>query len=1079
MKWKASDYNSPFKHWTPPELLYPCEPSEKDVLHALKSAFQPLPPYASLENQAREQNTRVTLDIPLPDGQIAFLENTAEKCTSPQTKHSQAGMQGAKHWVQRVDTPEGVFRRLTDGYGISLMFGERCHQYIRNSNNWRGISGCLLDVDLFEDDKNPEAPPPVYSMQALFDRYPLLPRICRFILPSASSLHEGRPFKARGVVLFPEPVTDQRVFRAFGDLLLSELNCIPANVTKNPVAVGFGNTHNAKAAVFNDATDTAWIDGTLEQAKSTVLSIAKQHKRQQKQKAKFNEHYRQQRTGPGEGENISEFIAKCDPVAEMIRAGLLTPGRGNEYRWHESEHDRSCEIFGDGIIHIFSSSMSAASPAAELKPVNAHRFYLYQLTGLDLAKDSDKAKCREYLFDHGYGSDPKEFAKKQHKHGIRKPVRLQKNVVSMLTETLQKSREFLKSVFENKKIKFFGLRADTGVGKNEAAISLFLRGFSGLVNVPTTDLAKEIEARLNAAEVNGVLRYRGILSNPDGAFPDENPCIHALRYDAIASRGWNAYELLCEGCEVRGLCEERGYRSQAEQAKQAQVTVMPFPDIFLNPAFRAVAKDYLPTYHDDLILHDEFDPFNFLGINLPKSRLVQMRDDWDGYEPSQFAKNILHILEVDGELSQLRSLVLGMTDAERESIIEGLTCVMWHGQILSSDEAHRCHDFRSASRSLDTIGNLPRLETEYWNLIVQLELFFERYERDADMPMTYENDTLTFYLPPLPMPTRARMGFMSATLNETMFRRAMDSRQIKRGDVSFHDVGLTEWHPEVSVYQLRTNRNPRATAYTPKGVRVDGDLLSPTGEFYFGLVSEDLKNPNRGLITYKALLEEKVSELEGIPTANFGGLVGLDMHFKDVEVIHVLFSPELPLSAVEFKAKIMFGNHDTEPLCYDRDENGHFLDTRLQACYDSGVIDELLQAIGRGRLVSRHVIIVVWCSHYLPGVTDRSQCFLFDEIDWEQADGDFERLQAVVSEREAAESSGDATAYAEATGQSERTAYRQTAEKRKQSKNERNAEIVRLHNEGWNQADIVVYISKHLGKINKSTVSRVIKKLQN
>ena len=265
----------------------------------------------------------------------------------------------------------------------------------------------------------------------------------------------------------------------------------------------------------------------------------------------------------------------------------------------------------------------------------------------------------------------------------RRPVKLKKNVVSVLTETIDASRAFLKSVFENKKIKFFGLRADTGVGKNEAAISFYLRGFEGLLTVPTTDLAVELETRLNAAEVAGVFRYRGILSNPDGVFPDENPCVHARRYDAIASRGWNAYQLLCEHCEVRDVCDERGYRSQPEQAKQAQVIVMPFPSVFLNPAFRTLAKDYLPTYSDDLILHDEFDPYNsFLQIDVPKSRLVRMRDDWeiDGlpYVPSGFAKDILRILEVEGDVSQLRSLVLGLSDVERGKIIEALTSVVYN-----------------------------------------------------------------------------------------------------------------------------------------------------------------------------------------------------------------------------------------------------------------------------------------------------------------------------------------------------------------------------------------------------------------
>ena len=259
IKWQQATYTAPLQKWTPPRLLYPATATEKDALHALKDVFEPLPIYPDMEKHAAEKNELVQVEIPIPNGHIAFLENTAEKCISPQTKHSKEGMQGARHWVQRIDTPENVFKRLTDGYGISLMFGERHHQYIRNRNNWRGISGCMLDIDVFRDEKNPDAPEPVYSMPELFDRYPLLPRICSFILPSASSLYEGRPFKARGIVLFPEPSTDQRHHRAFGDILLSELDCIPANVTKNPVAVGFGNMHNADLAHLNLTPDFGGI----------------------------------------------------------------------------------------------------------------------------------------------------------------------------------------------------------------------------------------------------------------------------------------------------------------------------------------------------------------------------------------------------------------------------------------------------------------------------------------------------------------------------------------------------------------------------------------------------------------------------------------------------------------------------------------------------------------------------------------------------------------------------------------------------------------------------------------------------
>ena len=215
---KASDYKYPFHHWTPPKLVYPCRPSEKDALHVLKNLFGPLESYKELETKAVSQNTLVSLETPLSDGHIAFLENTAERCTSPTTKHSAEGMQGARHWVQRVDTPDGLFQRLTDGYGVSLMFGERCHQYIRNSNNWRGISGVQLDLDVWyqqpdalkkkleaEDrdadfiaerlDANEKLPLPVYSQSELFERYPLDPAYMRIHFPNSILDARGTPFQ--------------------------------------------------------------------------------------------------------------------------------------------------------------------------------------------------------------------------------------------------------------------------------------------------------------------------------------------------------------------------------------------------------------------------------------------------------------------------------------------------------------------------------------------------------------------------------------------------------------------------------------------------------------------------------------------------------------------------------------------------------------------------------------------------------------------------------------------------------------------------------------------------------------------
>ena len=607
IKWKASDYKSAFQHWTPPELIYPCQPTEKDALHALKNLFQPLPPYQKLETLAKEQNTQVTLDTPLADGHIAFLENTAEQCTSPQTKHSQDGMQGARHWVQRVDTPDNMFQRLTDGYGISLMFGERCHQYIRNSNNWRGINGVQLDLDVWyqqpdalkkkleaEDrdadfiaerlDANEKLPLPVYSESELFDRYPLLPRICAYLLPSASSLYEGRPFNARGVIRFPEPITDMRIYRAFGDILCSELDCIPANVTKNPVAVGFGNTHNAAQAYRNSQIDTAWISDRLQECAVTVIHDTQRSEKKKKEKTERKAHYASQSfNGTSDGENISAFIETCDPVAEMVKDGLLTPGKGNDYQWHESSNARSCDIL-DGVIHIFSHTMSAASPAPVLEPVGAHRFYLYQLCGLDMTQDADKPRIREYLFEHGYGSDPKAFISKRN----HKPVKLHKKTdLECVIEPIEKAREALRQAFGRDE-NLIGFRADTGIGKNELVIKLYqIKGIGGFISTPTTDLSKEMTVRLKTAGVPMYSAGEVSTLNPTDSFLTKSPACSQTNTKPTSESGRNAFKMLClPTCPHQSECEQDGYLSQEAKAKAAQVPRRRTQRSFVQPAFQ-------------------------------------------------------------------------------------------------------------------------------------------------------------------------------------------------------------------------------------------------------------------------------------------------------------------------------------------------------------------------------------------------------------------------------------------------------------------------------------------------------------
>ena len=633
-KWKASDYKAPFTKWTPPKLLYPCAPSEKESLYSLKKLFTPLEPYKELETKAASENALVSLDTPLPDGHIAFLENTAEKCTSPTTKHSQAGMQGAKHWVQRVDTPEAMFRRLTDGYGISLMFGERCHQYIRNSNNWRGISGVQLDLDewyqdvdtlkakLIADGKdsnlienrlahNETLPKPVYSQAELFDRYPLLKRICSYLIPSASSLHNDRPFKARGIVLFETPITDQRIYRAFSDVLLAEIDCIPANVTKNPVAVGFGNTHNASQAYRNREPDRQWTQDSIAIAIRTEKQSAKQRKQQKQQKAQRHT-YQMQSGASNNGENITAFIKDCNALHEMVTTGVLTHVSGTRYRWHASDSPTSCEVKGDGVLHIFSNTMQQASPAGETEPVNIHRFYLYQITGLDLHKDSDKAKCREYLFDKGYGTDPKLYqANRSNTPKLSKPAHTaipEPGIITLAeSERLRNiaSEKFINSPADSNVLQINTSQDDTGSGKTTTGLTTAAEAKQRTLGLAeTTPLAGQLAIQAGECGFKNPLQLHGRgtgwkddddtdTASFETHLCPEYPMIQMIEPYRIPARWY------CETkCDHKAECLDFGYLSQFKGLDEHDFISTANPNLFFDPHLRGYLKSLVSVENE-------------------------------------------------------------------------------------------------------------------------------------------------------------------------------------------------------------------------------------------------------------------------------------------------------------------------------------------------------------------------------------------------------------------------------------------------------------------------------------------------
>lgn len=334
---------------------------------------------------------------------------------------------------------------------------------------------------------------------------------------------------------------------------------------------------------------------------------------------------------------------------------------------------------------------------------------------------------------------------------------------------------------------------------------------------------------------------------------------------------------------------------------------------------------------------------------------------------------------------------------------------------------------------------------------------------------------MRWVVPPVVHKKVWKLGLVSATL-DGLLKRALP-------DAELHDLPPVELVDGARVYQLRTHKAPRRTVYDLELVTDETTgkekwvpiRLSKTGQRLWHLVEQQIRTTpekKHGIISYKQVLEwiePEIKELQIQAVANFGGLVGLDTKFESVDTLWVLFSPELPPGELEWRAKMLFGNDD-DPLSFQRNKDGTFTDARVQQVYDAGVIAELLQAIGRARLVLHAREVVLLCAHPLPGISERA--ILFDETDWQVAGG-LSNLAQVVADREAAEAELKTIAdYQQAYDCSERHARRLWElaggkEKKANTDAERLQRLLELKALGIGERKIAETLGISYGKVRK------------
>ena len=598
----------------------------------------------------------------------------------------------------------------------------------------------------------------------------------------------------------------------------------------------------------------------------------------------------------------------------------------------------------------------------------------------------------------------------------RKPSKLEKNDRTYaLLDTVAKASEqiakFLKSAS-----RIFAFRAETGAGKNYQTEAYALDIGALLQTTPTTVLAEDLEKRMKSRfskaghRDSDVFRWRGLTQkadDPSAKFPHEKPCVQGKRADMFRSKGGNIYKTICPYCPAEVECCDSGYLSQIRNALAARAVILPISDAFTNPTYRNFTDEFFAQeIADQLCIVDEVDIFDlFVDCQLTKERLNKWSNMWENWELGVFARKLLTLLEVENNPFSIGEYLASLSNDDRERIAYQMQHVRLPVENGDNVE-YQVHTLDDAiARALlpatteQEIKELPSVDGD-WTTLDKLTMFFDRYKRFEDSPMTYRDSVLRWVVFPEIHRKVNKIGFMSATLNLDMFKRVFPEAETL-------EIPLSQWVPGARCFQLRTAKNPRATVMKRDDAGKFEDLNDTGTKIWRMMIAEIQKTShlNHGIITYKDVLDwahVDIKELTITATANFGGLVGLDTDFQNVDVLWVVFAPEIPPYETEWRAKILFGN-DTLTLDMSRDPvTGVFVDERMQQIYDAGVQAELIQAVGRARLNRLLHTVVILSAHYLPGITDRPETYLFDETDFEVAEG-LEQLAKVVQSREKAE----------------------------------------------------------------------------
>ena len=553
-----------------------------------------------------------------------------------------------------------------------------------------------------------------------------------------------------------------------------------------------------------------------------------------------------------------------------------------------------------------------------------------------------------------------------------------------------------------------------------------------------------------------------LLGKPQGLM-----CIQAPKYSALWRKGVNPQRQLCPICPSLLTCNQFGYRSQTRKAEESDYLLSAQDGLLFNPELQGFAKRIIGKVErqktaiiDEVRAHELFSE-----CELPKNALQFIIDAWTGTTAGRFAQDILESLEFhrQPDIQAVKERVLNLSELERHQIIQSFSRFRIFGQALTTESDKVSRDGilkaygtfypeyspagiaialainKEAADELNDEGvhaifiptsvdkvilldysqaiafkffqipdtdddrciqdipeSFPRLYSEFWTPIHQLESLFTQYPRIQDTPISYHAGVLKFNLPPVPHPSIDKFVLMSATAETQIIRENI----FPDYEIDEIETGYTQWESGNSVYQIRTGKYPRQSVLS-----TDGELIGFGRKALDALISESTSQPDKQftVITYKSVEDNYADTTpSNVTFAHYGAVEGENQRFQNTDSFWIMFDPRLPPHEVKHRAQLYYGR-DVSPLNYEYSENG-YIDTRLQRISDQYAEAELIQAIGRARLVRRSgVEVIIMCGRDIKGVSGRDETVLFDLADLHKA-GSVANLRAAVTEREQSES---------------------------------------------------------------------------